>query len=80
MAGVSGRSYAFDMSAKPTPKERDLVAEALAKAPIDERSETDEERRKVADARAALARGDRTHTQDEIEARIAERRRRSEGG
>jgi len=50
----------------------DRVAAALANAPIDSRPESDEERRKVAEARASLARGDRTYSQDEIEAMLEE--------
>ena len=65
------------MSAKPTKKD-DAVATAIANAPIGE-PETDEERRAVAEARARLARGERTYSQEEVEAMLAERRKQ-EGG
>jgi hypothetical protein len=64
------------VSAKTTPK--DPVQEAFDNAPIGD-PETEEERRLVAEARASRARGERTYTQDEIDAMLAERRKR-EGG
>ena len=63
------------MSAKASTEERDPVAEALARAPIDPRPESDDERRKVAEARAGLARGERTYSQDEIEAMLEQWRK-----
>lgn len=67
------------MSAKPT-HEHDPVAAALAAAPLDTMPESDDERRKVAEARASLARGERTYTHAEIEVKIEKMRRRQEGG
>jgi hypothetical protein len=66
------------MSAKAS-KEDDPVALALAKAPVDTVAVSEEEARKVAEARASLARGERTYSQEEIEAMIAERRRKAGG-
>ncbi len=53
------------MSAKPT----DPVLDAVANARVGE-PETDEERRAVEEARASLARGERTYSQDEVEAML----------
>ncbi|MBK6693606.1 MAG: hypothetical protein IPG50_15575 [Myxococcales bacterium] len=61
------------MTAKTTPV--DPVQAAFDNAPIGE-PETDEERRLVAEARESRARGERTYTQDEVEALLAERRKR----
>lgn len=63
------------MSAK-TSKEHDPVAAAIANAPVGEPM-TEAERVALEEARASIARGDRTYTQEEIEARIAERRRQA---
>jgi len=48
----------------------DPVLEAMRNAPVDELPETEEERRMVQEARDGLARGERTYTQEEIEAEV----------
>jgi len=57
----------------------DPVEEAFLNAPIGEPL-TEEESRLLAEARASRARGERTYSQDEVEAMIAEMRRAQEGG
>ena len=63
------------MTAKTTPL--DPWAEAEANAPIGE-PESEEERRMVAEARASLARGERTYSSAEIKELIQEMRRKQE--
>ena len=48
-------------------------------APVDELPETEEERRLVEEARAEYARTAKSFSQAEVEARIAERKRRELG-
>ena len=64
------------MSAKTTPNPWEA---AEANAPIG-KPETEEERRMVAEARASMARGERTYSSAEIKELIAEMRRKQEGG
>lgn len=63
------------MTAKITPEE---WAEAEENAPIGDPL-SDEERSLLAEARASRARGDRSYTQAEVEALLAERRKREVG-
>ena len=63
------------MTAKTTSED---WAEAEANAPIGEPL-TDDERRLLAEARESRARGDRSYTQAEVEALLAERRKREVG-
>jgi hypothetical protein len=63
------------MSAKPT---KDALLETLANARLGP-PPTEEEERAVAEARASLARGERTYSQEEIEAMIDEMRRQQGG-
>ena len=69
--------YRFTMTAKTSSV--DAVEEAFLNAPIGEPL-TEEESRLLAEARASRARGERTYSQDEVEAMIAEMRRAQEGG
>ena len=56
----------------------DPVEEAFLNAPIGDPL-SDEEHRLIADARESVAKGERTYAQDEVEALIAEMRRKQEG-
>lgn len=64
------------MSAKRT--DRDLVAEAIANAPLGP-PPSEEEKRAVAEARARLAAGGRWLSTEEVLAAIEAKRRRDEG-
>jgi len=57
----------------------DPVAAALAVAPVDATPESEDERRKVAEARAAVAAGAPLQTHDDVVQLIEEMRRRQGG-
>lgn len=77
LASTSFVNYFDCMSAKPSlPK--DPVADAIANAPVASHPTSDEERRLIEAGRAAIAAG-KVVTQEEIEARLAEKRRQQKG-
>jgi predicted transcriptional regulator len=77
LACTSFVKYFDCMSAKPSlPK--DPVADAIASAPVATQPISEEERRLIDEGRAAIAAG-KVVTQEDVEARLAEKRRHKKG-